>query len=151
MNPDENVDSMVSPFRLRNPNAGAVKVSTTAGDKMAFYLERLTKMIPGEIVGLYLLGAGFIEGKPAIWIAGWSAFCLLCLLAVRIRYTADPAQSKGPQWIPVVISAVAFVIWLYALGGPFAAYKIDEPALGSLLVLGWSFIVPILYKGPTDA
>ena len=50
----------------------------------------------------------------------------------------------------VAISSVAFVIWVYSLGGPFAVFNLYVPYIGSLLVLAWTFFVPTFYKGPQD-
>lgn len=114
------------------------------------YLQRLLKMIPGEIVGLYMIGSGFIPSDQPLALVIWSVACLILLVALRIWGTADPAEGKPAQPIPVFISAIAFVIWLYWLGGPFAAYpeyNLRVDFVGSLLVLVWSFIVPLIYKG----
>jgi len=35
-------------------------------------------------------------------------------------------------------------------GGPFTAFGLHVPFLGSLLVLAWTFFIPILYRGPRD-
>jgi hypothetical protein len=36
------------------------------------------------------------------------------------------------------------------LGGPFEAQGLAVPYIGSLLVLAWTFFVPMFYKGPSD-
>ena len=104
-------------------------------------------MIPGEAVGLYLVGSGFIPGNQAVVLLIWSIFCFLCVIAIKAYGTADSAHNLPPDWIHVGISAVAFVIWLYTIGGPFAAYHMAIPYIGSLLVLAWTVAVPIFYKG----
>jgi hypothetical protein len=45
------------------------------------------------------------------------------------------------------VAAVAFVIWVYTLGGPFADFGVHVPWIGSLLVLAWTSFIPLLYKG----
>jgi len=157
---------MAAPFRIEKSrpqiNKGAMKgiapaeksiqtkEGVTSEDPNAGfkeYLGRLLKMIPGEIVGLYMIGSGFIPaGKPAI-LTIWSVVCLILLVILRLWGTADPAQGKPSQPIPVAIAAIAFVIWLYWLGGPFVQYGIYLNYVGSLLVLVWSFLIPIFYKG----
>lgn len=154
---------MAAPYRIERPKAPVIITRATleaneipeplpkdpnAGFKE--YLQRLLKMIPGEIVGLYMIGSGFVpRDKPAI-LVGWSVVCLILLIVLRIWGTADPAAGKPSQPVPVAVSAVAFVIWLYWLGGPFAAYpdhNLHVDYVGSLLVLVWSFVIPIFYKG----
>jgi hypothetical protein len=114
------------------------------------YFDRLYKLIPGEVVGLYLVGSGLIPKEYPFVLLGWSLFCLAALFLTRMRNTKDTSKGLGPQWGAVFISAVSFVIWLYTLGGPFAAFpdhNIYVPFLGSLLVLSWTFLVPLIYSG----
>lgn len=80
----------------------------------------------------------------------WALVCLAGVFVVRAYGTSDPQSNLSPDWVHVAISAVAFVIWVYTLGGPFAASDLYEPYVGSLLVLAWTFFVPIVYKGPMD-
>ena len=137
----------MSPFRIERQRLKAAMVSNT-GDEFRSYLDRLTKMIPGEVLSLYLVGSGFIpENESPWWLVAWSGVCLLGVFAIRTYGTADPQTGKGPQWLSVLIAATAFVIWLYSLGGPFVAFGLHKPFVGSLLVLAWTFFVPFIYKG----
>jgi|SRR6266542_3564892 len=135
---------MTAPFRIERPVEG-VREGTDEGLKE--YLERLLKMIPAEVVGLYLVGSGLIPVDQAIGLAIWAAICFVLVIIVRIYGTADRANDKPPQPVPVFISAVAFIIWVYSLGGPFAKFNLYVPWVGSLAVLLWSFVTPIIYKG----
>lgn len=136
---------MTAPFRIERPERG---VRTTPDESLREYLERLLKMIPGEVVGLYMIGSGFIPEGQDVGIAVWAAICLVAVVVVRIYGTRDPANDKPSQPVPVAISCVAFVIWVYWLGGPFEGLGVHVPWIGSLAVLVWSFIIPIIYRGP---
>ena len=94
------------------------------------------------------MGGGLIPEGQAIGLVIWAVICLIGVVIVRVYGTADPEEGKPPDWTHIAISVVAFVVWLYSLGGPFAAYNLNIPSLGSLLVLAWTFFVPIFYKGP---
>jgi len=140
---------MTAPFRVENPanfraNRGARR---PADEQFKDYLGRLLKMIPGEIVGVYMVGAGFIPEADRSLLAFWAATCLVLVVIVRIFGTRDPAANLPYQKFPVFVSAVAFVIWVYTLGGPFAKYGLYVPHYGSLAVLLWTFVIPIFYKG----
>jgi len=119
-----------------------------ADEGFRFYLDRLLKMIPAEVIGLYLVGSGIIPQDQTIGLTVWAVICLVGLFAIRVYGTADRVENKPPDWTHVIISAIAFVIWLYMLGGPFVAWGLSVPWVGSLLVLAWTFFVPIFYKGP---
>jgi len=122
-----------------------------ANEEIRQYLERLLKMIPAEVVGLYTIGSGFIPEKQALGSAIWLLICFVLVIAIRIYGTRDPTQGKPAQPIPVFVSTVAFVIWAYSLGGPFAKYNLYIPWIGSLGVLFWSFVVPIFVKGSSES
>ena len=141
---------MAAPFRIRRPDTGVKAVALERAESFNFYLDRLLKMIPAEVVSLYWVGSGFIPADQSIVLTIWAVVCLVGLVLVRAYGTADTAQNKPTDWVHVAISFVSFVIWVYSLGGPFAAFNLHVPYLGSLLVLAWTFFVPIFYKGPAE-
>jgi hypothetical protein len=107
-------------------------------------------MIPAEVVSLYLVGIGIISEEQTVYLTVWAVICLIGLFAIRLYGTSDPEEKLPPDWTHVILSAIAFLIWVYSLGGPFAAMGIADPVIGSLLVLAWTFFVPIFYKGPAQ-
>jgi hypothetical protein len=159
---------MIGPYRLRR----SAPVSTSEGAKIAAesvegtpatrtatapqgvgalvqsYLDRLMKMVPAEVIGLYLVGHGVIPaGQTTVFII-WTVICLIAVVAVRIYGTIDPTAQHRIDWLHVVISTIAFLIWIYTIGGPdnpFASFY--QSYIGSLLVLVWTFFVPIFYQG----
>ena len=108
-------------------------------------------MIPGEIVGLYMIGSGFLPVNDLALSIGWFVVCVLLLLVVRIFGSADRSRGETVQQAPVIVAATAFVIWAFWLGGPFEALGIpNREQIASLAILVWSFVVPIFYKGPAQ-
>ena len=137
---------MSAPFRIEKPvlfRGGKAQ----PGEEFREYLSRLLKMIPAEVLGVYMIGAGFIPKTEHVAEAVWALICLVLVVVVRIYGTADPSNGQEPQKVPVAVAAVAFVIWIYNLGGPFATYGLHVPYIGSLAVLLWSFVIPLIYKG----
>ena len=141
---------MSAPFRIKRSDVGVAEVALGREDEFKSYLERLLLMIPGEVISLYLVGSGLIPEDQPIALVVWAVVCLVGVIVVRIYGTADPQNNKPTDWIHVAISTIAFVIWVYSMGGPFAEYGLYVPYIGSLLVLAWTFFVPIFYKGPAD-
>ena len=146
---------MSAPYRITRPTgvSGVGQPALASGERgqeFKGYLERLMKMIPGEVVGLYLVGSGFIPANQSFVFAVWAVICLGGVIAIKAYGTADQANQKLPDWTHVAISSVAFVLWVYTIGGPFAAYGVGVPYLGSLLVLAWTFFVPVFYRGVVD-
>jgi hypothetical protein len=129
---------------------GAQAVALTREEGFKSYLERLLKMIPGEVISLYMVGSGLIPTEQPVVLASWAAVCLAGVVFIRIYGTADAQANKPTDWVHVAISSVAFAIWAYSMGGPFEAFGLHIPYIGSLLVLAWTFFVPVFYKGPAD-
>jgi hypothetical protein len=136
---------MEAPFRIHKPvpsgtqKTGATKVQ----DDLASWMGRLIRLIPSEIVAIYLTGKGFI----ASWLPIWSFICLLLLFIVRIWGTRDTHKTNSVQWIAVGVSAISYVIWIYAIGGQFFNFAIQDPSIPSAAVLIWTFLVSYFYKG----
>lgn len=140
-------ENEMAPYRVERPKLKSV-AEPSRDEEFRSYLDRLMKMIPSEILTLYLVGSGMIpDSESRWWLVIWSAVCLVGLIVLRGYGTADRRNGVGPQWASVVLSAVAFVIWVYSLGGPFAAFNLHKPFLGSLAIMAWTFFVPLWYKG----
>lgn len=136
-------------------------------DPFKGYVDRLVKLIPAEVVSVYLAGKSGIQAtfppgsdpnrtlisENQYWV-GWTAFCLASVILVRAWATRDKEKGLEPEWPAVAIAAVSFLIWVYSLGDVFARpglfgsleHGIWEPLLSALFVLAWTLVVPILYK-----
>lgn len=141
---------MSAPFRIRRYDTDRDRDAASIDQGFKEYLERLLKMIPGEIVGLYLIGNGFIPVEDARLHLIWIGISLLLLIIVRIYGTRDKANHQPPQFKAILISAVSFLIWVYSLGGAFISYQWHYPVYASLAILVWTFSIPIIYKGSAD-
>jgi hypothetical protein len=142
---------MSAPYRIKRSDVGVkAVVPTTPKDDFNSYLDRLMKMIPAEVIALYLVGSSLIPKEQSIGLVVWSVVCLIGVILLRAYGTADSTENKPTDWTHTIISAVAFVIWIYSLGGPFEAYKLQIPWIGSLAILAYTFFVPIFYKGPKE-
>lgn len=80
----------------------------------------------------------------SLWI-GWTVFCLIAIVLVRAYATRTP--GKPPQWAAVAIAAVSYVIWVYTMGDVFMYSMLWNAKLSMLLMLGWTFVVPLVYHG----
>ena len=143
---------MAAPLRITRPPVvkAAMRKGGTAQEKptpIQSYMERLVKLIPAEVIGLYLVGQGIVPPAEKVALAVWSIICLGLVVLVRAKTTGDRANSISPQWSAVAVSTISFVIWVYNMPGPFQAYQVAIPFVGSLAVLVWTFIVPFLYQG----
>jgi hypothetical protein len=134
---------MSAPFRITRPPEKEV---LSGEDSFKEYLSRLLKMIPAEIVGLYMIGSGFTAGNYNLQ-TGWIVICFVLVFVVRVKMTGDKIKNLDPQPVPILIAAIAFIIWTYYLGEPYIHYRLYDPKISSLAILLWSFIIPLFYKG----
>lgn len=134
---------MNAPLRLY---AGAPRTTVVGkpGGRIDSWLERLVKLVPAEVVAVYLAGRPLAEGKAA---GIWPLVCLGLVIVIRAFGTMD---KRGPQWASVAVSAVSFVLWVYAMGGHFLTYSLDVN-IASLAVLVWTTLVPVFWKGEPAA
>jgi hypothetical protein len=129
---------MVAPLRLYAADrSGVVGQPTGPIDP---WLTRLVKLVPAEIVAVYLAGRPFAEPRLA---GAWPVVCLVLTVIVRAFGTRD---RRGPQWVSVAVSAVSFVLWVYATGGHFLSFEVDAN-LAALAVLVWTTLVPVFWRG----
>ena len=110
------------------------------------YFDKLIKYIPAELIAAWTAVTGLIAGatKEPQGTLLWIAFIVgLILTAAWIwRRTTEP--KKPIAITQIIISTMAFAVWVFALGGPFAAMNWYSPLYGSLLLIAFTLIVPVI-------
>jgi hypothetical protein len=107
------------------------------------YTDRLLKLIPAESVALYLTLQGIVsssvEGRALdSWL--WAAFGI-GIIGTPLYLWRVQQVSKRAQ---LAVSTAAFGVWVFALGGAFASLPWYEPFLGSVLLVVFTFFVPLI-------
>lgn len=122
------------------------------------YAAQIVKLIPVEVVGVYLgisnLVAGQQIAEPALTVIQSVVFVLL--LAITPFYLWRVAGvSNRPQ---IIVATVSFFVWAVSLGGPFeSALKDHLPQgttvkfLGGILLMLYTLVVPMFYKAVPQA
>ena len=109
------------------------------------YKDRLLKYIPAEVVTFYLtLTAllGTATGLP--WWLGWVVFTVgIVATWCYLRY---PLKVK--DFAQLIIACFAFVIWVFALGGPFKDLAWYKPIYGGLLLPAYTFFIAMVKTAP---
>ena len=114
------------------------------------YASRLMKYIPTEAVGFWLAVSGIIQGDgDDISQAGllWLFFVvgLVFTFFWLRRETKEP--GKRTAWTQTLLACGAFVVWVFATGGPFAtSFDWYRPSYGSLALITYTafvgFVIP---------
>ncbi|MGB8215948.1 MAG: hypothetical protein WCE94_01495 [Candidatus Methanoperedens sp.] len=108
------------------------------------YKERVIKYIPAEVVAFYLFLIGIVNGegipsetKPLIlWIIVVVGTVATWLYLLRVQNVHKIVQ--------LIITTGAFLVWAFALGGPFVYLNWYLPAYGQLLLGVYTFLVGII-------
>ena len=123
-------------------------LQASGATKLDGYFDRVIKYIPADVVGAWIAVTGIIksvaatdEHAPRVL---WTAFAI-GVIATGLwtwRQTSAPPQPTAVTQIIVAIGA--FVIWVIALGGPFATLAGYQDYYGSLLLIGYTLLVGLI-------
>jgi hypothetical protein len=116
------------------------------------YLERVAKYVPVEVVAAFKACFAIITTQPhgtTQVVVGWFVFCFF-LIATPIYLYYMNLQAKDPLTgrplaIQLVIATLSYLVWSYALGGPFALHDWYQEWIGGILLILYTFAVG-LYK-----
>lgn len=106
------------------------------------YFDRLFKYIPAELVAGYIFVLGVVKqltNAGEIRVFQWSLFIIFCILTPLYLWRIQKVQ-KVQQ---LIISVLSFVVWVFALGGPFSLSGWYNPVYGSILLPVFTLIVAI--------
>ena len=110
------------------------------------YWNQLLALIPTDATAIYVAGNTVIPKTELIALVAWALFGLVATMVLRLEQTRthpqDPSIKLDRDWAHAIVSAGAFIVWVYALGGPFIELNIHVPWLASLLIIGYTFSAP---------
>ena len=114
------------------------------------YTSQIVKLIPVEIVGVYLGIQNIFSTLPEHARFVTQGIIFLIILAISgpyLRIVAEVADKKQRT-----ISIISYSIWCISLGGPFAYLLtclhsvVTAEQIGGALIMLYTLIVPMLYK-----
>jgi len=114
------------------------------------YFYRLTKLIPAETVALFLFIQGILrsalgsEGQET-QLQGWMWVNFVVIVFLNVFYLKK-FQFVSDR-IQLAILTLAFIVWIFSLGGPFEFFSFYQPFMGSVILALFTFTVPLVYEG----
>jgi hypothetical protein len=129
------------------------------------YQDKLVKLIPTEIVGAYMVLAGFLGFSPATTSALVSLTATSPISDIELKKTLiqivfvillilTPIYlwkvSKVTNGIQLLITTFSYVVWVYTLGGPFTVWGIYYVVVGSVALVLWSLIAPLFFSPKSE-
>ena len=116
------------------------------------YQSRLLKLIPTEIVGVYIFISGLIPSEPKATKYGNLLLIVFGLLFIinplYLRYAADVTNKKQ-----IWICTIGFAVWVFSLGNPYMVIGPDpnySRIIGSIVLAIYTLIVPMFLSETID-
>ena len=107
------------------------------------YFDRLFKYIPAELVAGYIFVLGVVKqltDAGEIRIFQWLLFIVFCILTPLYLWRVQKVLKVQQH----IISLLSFVVWVFALGGPFALSEWYNPVYGAILLPVFTLVVAII-------
>jgi hypothetical protein len=126
------------------------KLQLAAEESVALdgYVDRLRKYIPTEAVTFWLTVSGMIQSAGnAVPMVGllWLFFVIGLVFAFAWTHRRTKAPQKPTAWTQICVSTGAFVVWVFANGGPLAtSLPFYHPLFGSLLLITYTAVVAFI-------
>lgn len=106
------------------------------------YFDRLFKYIPAELVAGYIFVLGVVKQLTEageIRVFQWSLFVVFCILTPLYLWRIQKVKKLQQH----IISLLSFIVWVFALGGPFTLCNWYNPIYGSILLPVFTLVVAI--------
>lgn len=114
------------------------------------YADRLLKLIPGEVVGVYLSMQAILSNAQDVNMAvvPWLVFAF----GVFATWFYLRVPLKVVNRRQILITVGAFCVWAFTIGAPFDKEHLDwwSPTYAGLLLLAYTFIAPKIPLGEGD-
>lgn len=122
----------------------SLQAGGAAAPQIDGYFDRLIKYIPADVVGAWLLVSSILsqdtadatanKGSTALWLAYAAGVVLTGLWTWR----QTTAPNVPPAVLQIVLSMMAFAVWVFALGGPFESLDWYKDYYGSVTLVGFT-------------
>jgi hypothetical protein len=122
------------------------KLETTTALKVDTYFDKVVKYIPGDIVGAWVAVSGLISSGTDIPKSTllWIAFVIGLVLTAIWTWKQTAERVKPTAVTQILISMGAFIVWVFALGGPFSTLEFYRPLYGSLVLIFYTLFVALI-------
>ena len=111
------------------------------------YVSKLIKYIPSEILAVYLTLRSFVlTTDPLDQTLYWLIFGFGILVTPFYiwRIQTQKNSHKNTNWQMMFISTGAFIVWAIGTGGPFDQLPGYKAAYGGILLIIYTFLIPLL-------
>jgi len=111
------------------------------------YFDRLMKYIPVEIITAYLLIDGIIRSLLQPGALTWGLILVFLAGAVGTWFFAQQVLGITRR-VQLTMSVIAFVVWVFAIGGWFSTLQFWVPGWGTIAVIIFGVLVKVVKLDP---
>lgn len=110
------------------------------------YSDKVVKNIPADIVAAWVAVTSLIAGASGVpdTTILWIAFVVGVIITPLWVLRQTALSGRPPAITQTLISTGSFIVWVFALGGPFATLSWFKPLYGSLLLIFYTLIVALI-------
>jgi hypothetical protein len=109
------------------------------------YFTKILKYIPAEIISGYVaINSIFKSIADVSTIFQWIIVAAMTLLTGLYIWRLTNEPQKPAAVSQIIISTFAFLVWVFALGGPFAEMSWYQYYYGAILLVMYTLAVPVL-------
>jgi hypothetical protein len=122
-----------------------------SGASIDGYFDKVVKYVPADIVAAWIAADALIRGSSNVpktalmWVAFGVGLVLTAPWILRQTRLANAPLAVRQA----VISTIAFALWVFAIGGPFATLHFYHPVYGGLLLIFFSLTVGLVNEPAT--
>lgn len=116
------------------------------------YTDKLIKLIPAEIVSVYLAVYALI--KSSAYAQSDKQFLQWCVFLVVLALTPVYLYRLAgvTKWTQILFNTLAFVIWVFSFGGPAEGLYVHNfplPFLVAVFLPVYTLFIPLFYRPAT--
>ncbi len=109
------------------------------------YFSQVLKYIPTEIIMAYVSVEGILRSAYKGKAGSLEDLSLVIAIALTVLTPLWLWRVMGVKsFAQLFLSSLSFILWLFAMGGPFKYLDWYEPALGSIALLFFTLLAPII-------
>lgn len=121
--------------------SGAGTRGAAAPSELDGYSEKLVKLVPGEVVTVYLALVSIAQADSGLpTFIPWLIFAF----GVIATYLYSHFTLKIRDARQVLVTVGAFCVWAIAIGGPFQQLDWYRETYGALILPIYTFLVPYI-------
>lgn len=110
------------------------------------FLDQIVKLIPSQVIAFYTaaitsLGGTGTPGSTEPNSQLWIAFVLGLILTPVLTWKQTHEPGKSPAYPQIAIATVSFVVWAFAIPGPFQSFDFWSPGIATVVLGAYTILI----------